>query len=174
MTTPSVVNNCECCYHRYHVVHVIAGDPKVYDHSQSTWDTVLRGLPRGSVQTFPSVNYRHGMSAVDLRAEAAATDRHGGRRAAVPMKRTRPPKYRSHSLLTFAQAGEVLGLSRWTVRAMADDGRLVTYTVPGDPRRIRRVRYDELLAVKRQIEESATTGSRRGGAEEPERQQEVA
>jgi excisionase family DNA binding protein len=80
------------------------------------------------------------------------------------MKRIRPPTYRPHSLLTFAQAGEVLGLSRWTIRDMADDGRLTTYTIPGDPRRIRRIRHDELLAVKRQIEASATTVSRRGEA----------
>ena len=46
--------------------------------------------------------------------------------------------YRPHSLLTFAHAADILGLSRWTVRDLADDGRLVTYVLPGDIRRIRR------------------------------------
>lgn len=72
-----------------------------------------------------------------------------------------PRKYHDHSLLNFSEAGDVLGLSRWTIRDMADDGRLTTYRVPGDVRRIRRVRYADVLAVARQIAASADTASRR-------------
>jgi excisionase family DNA binding protein len=72
-----------------------------------------------------------------------------------------PARYRPHSLLTFAQAGEVLGLSRWTVRDLADDGRLTCYVLPGDVRGIRRIRYSELLAFREQIAGSACLGSRR-------------
>ncbi|HRU09752.1 MAG TPA: helix-turn-helix domain-containing protein [Thermoanaerobaculia bacterium] len=70
-------------------------------------------------------------------------------------------KYRLHSLLTFAQAAEILGLSRWTVRDLADQGRLVTYVLPGDIRRIRRVKFGDLVAFQRQIEASACVGRRR-------------
>jgi hypothetical protein len=71
-------------------------------------------------------------------------------------------RYKPHSLLNFAEAGDVLGLSRWTMRDIADQGRITCFVLPGDLRRIRRVRYSELLAFQKQIEASATTGSRRG------------
>lgn len=70
-------------------------------------------------------------------------------------------KYRPHSLLAFAEAADVLGLSRWQVRAMADDGRFPCYVVPGDVRRIRRIKYADLMAMRTQIEASACCGSRR-------------
>ena len=70
--------------------------------------------------------------------------------------------YRPHDLLSFAQAAEVLGLSRWTVRAMADQGRLVCFVLPGDIKRIRRIKYADLVGFQRQIEASACVGSRRG------------
>ena len=70
-------------------------------------------------------------------------------------------QYRSHSLLSFAQAGEVLGLSRWTVRAIADQGRIQTFVLPGDIKRIRRIKYSDVLAFHQQIEASACVGSRR-------------
>jgi hypothetical protein len=70
-------------------------------------------------------------------------------------------KYRPHSLLSFAQAGEVLGLSRWQVRAVADQGRLVCFVLPGDVKCIRRIKYADLLAFQKQIEASACVGSRR-------------
>jgi len=73
-----------------------------------------------------------------------------------------PRTYHSHSLLTFAQAAEVLGLSRWTVRAIADQGRIQTFVLPGDVKRIRRIKYADLVGFQRQIEASACVGSRRG------------
>lgn len=72
-----------------------------------------------------------------------------------------PRHYRPHSLLNFSEAAAVLGLSRWQVRALADDGRLVCYVIPGDIRRIRRVKYADLVAFQKQIEASACVGSRR-------------
>jgi excisionase family DNA binding protein len=72
-----------------------------------------------------------------------------------------PRHYRPHSLLTFAQAAEVLGLSRWTVRDLADDCRFPTYVLPGCPRKIRRIRYSDVLAFKAQIAASESLGSRR-------------
>jgi len=56
---------CECPYHRYHCVHTIPGDNRVYDHSQGTWDETLRG--RDDVETWPAESFKHGMTADDLR-----------------------------------------------------------------------------------------------------------
>jgi hypothetical protein len=69
--------------------------------------------------------------------------------------------YRPHSLLSFAQAAEVFGLSRWTVRAIADQGRIQTFVLPGDIKRIRPIKYADLVGFQQQIEASACVGSRR-------------
>jgi hypothetical protein len=65
--------SCDCIFHRYHVVHCLPGDPRVYDHSQGTWDDVLRS--RDDVENYPSHTYIHGMSADELRAAAAGVPR---------------------------------------------------------------------------------------------------
>lgn len=70
---------CECWHHRYGIVHCLPGDERVYDHSQGTWDATLRG--REDVESYPSVIYRHGMTATELRREAADLERR--REAAV-------------------------------------------------------------------------------------------
>ena len=57
--------NCECPYHRYHCVHCLPGSNKVFDHSQGTWDSDLRG--KEGIQTYPIRFYRHGMTADELR-----------------------------------------------------------------------------------------------------------
>lgn len=78
----STDRRCECAYHLYHVVHVVAGDDRVYDHSQGTWDGSLRRLPAAAVTSYPSSLYRDGMTAGDLRLEHAARLVRAGREAA--------------------------------------------------------------------------------------------
>jgi hypothetical protein len=70
-------------------------------------------------------------------------------------------RYRPHSLLKLSQVAEVLGLEVRAVRHIVTEGRLTTFTLPGSARPERRVKYAEVLAFLRQIEESATNGSRR-------------
>ncbi len=62
-----MARKCECWYHRYHVVHTLPGDERVYDHSQGTWNGDLRG--RQDVESYPSELYEHGMTASQLRAK---------------------------------------------------------------------------------------------------------
>jgi hypothetical protein len=59
---------CDCLYHRYHAVHVY--QERLYDHSQETFDALLRRAPREQIETFNSALYRHGMTAHELRAAA--------------------------------------------------------------------------------------------------------
>lgn len=56
-----------CMYHRYHVVHVKPDSEEVYDHSQSTWDTKLRGID--GIESIPSFLFEHEMTASELRSE---------------------------------------------------------------------------------------------------------
>jgi len=61
---------CECWYHRYHIVHTLPGDEMVYDHSQGVWDTDLKG--KEGIETYPSYLYKHGMTAMQLREAATS------------------------------------------------------------------------------------------------------
>lgn len=70
MTTETKQPACECIFHRYHVVHVYRG--LLYDHSQGTWDAVLRDADPGEIRHYPSSEYRHGMTADELVAASAA------------------------------------------------------------------------------------------------------
>jgi hypothetical protein len=63
--------NCDCIYHRYHVVHTVQGKDTVYSHSQATWDADLRTVPTEQIHTFPSVLYQHRMTAAELERAAA-------------------------------------------------------------------------------------------------------
>jgi hypothetical protein len=69
------LEKCDCWYHRYHCVHVIEGDNRVYDHSQGTWNSTLRYVEPEMVKTFPSELYDHGMSAQELIAKAKEGER---------------------------------------------------------------------------------------------------
>lgn len=58
---------CQCAYHRYDVVHIVEGSEEVYDHSQDTWDKHLRAVDKQKIHTYPSIFWRHGASATELR-----------------------------------------------------------------------------------------------------------
>ncbi|OGW44473.1 MAG: hypothetical protein A2Y66_01900 [Nitrospirae bacterium RBG_13_41_22] len=55
---------CDCYYHRYHCVHVIDGDDRVFNHSQATWEETLKG--QVNIKTYSSDFYVHGMTAKEL------------------------------------------------------------------------------------------------------------
>jgi len=55
---------CQCSFHRYHVVHIHKG--KVFDHSQHTWDTVLKSIDPKLIRDINSIYYDHGMTGEEL------------------------------------------------------------------------------------------------------------
>lgn len=71
MTAETKPQACECLFHRYHVVHVYQG--VVYDHSQGTWDEVLRDADPQEIRHYPSSEYRHGMTGDELVAASRAS-----------------------------------------------------------------------------------------------------
>jgi hypothetical protein len=61
---------CECWHHRYHMVHIIDGDDRVYCHSQSQWDDLRRihgNSLNDKIHSFPSELYKHGMTAEEIK-----------------------------------------------------------------------------------------------------------
>lgn len=66
------MSNCECWKHRYHVVHTLPGDPRVYDHSQGTMDDLRLRDDCDELESWPAEKYQHGMTADDLRAACQA------------------------------------------------------------------------------------------------------
>ena len=63
-----MATECECWYHRYHVVH-ICGCGQLIDHSQGSWDTHKNC--EGRMEDYPSCVYRHGDTPGTLRARYA-------------------------------------------------------------------------------------------------------
>lgn len=58
--------SCDCFHHRYHIVHIFADSEVVYDHSQGTFDSILKNK-LGSRKDIPSRFYEHGMTASQLK-----------------------------------------------------------------------------------------------------------
>ncbi|RPI71179.1 MAG: hypothetical protein EHM45_23960 [Desulfobacteraceae bacterium] len=59
------MNHCKCWFHRYHIVHIWR--EQIYDHSQGTWNGVLKLANEENIESYPSHLYEHGMTASELR-----------------------------------------------------------------------------------------------------------
>jgi len=62
---------CTCPFHKYDVVHTVAGEEAVYDHSPETWTAALSRVNPSLLRVYPSSLYVHGMTATELQTHTA-------------------------------------------------------------------------------------------------------